>query len=166
MSDITRRRLTIADIGRKPFLDLTEQPPQAAPRPPVRPAAPKPPSRAAPPPRPVPPPPTPAETAKAQRLTDTLATLTTLGQRFPRAFGASCIPLAIGIHSAILAQTGIDPAMLKPALRRWCSRDRYIAACASGTHRHGLDGAPVTELTDEERARAAERLAAFKRGKP
>jgi hypothetical protein len=173
-SDTTRRRLTIADIGRKPLVDLTKpEAPRSAPRPPVRPAAPKPPPRpvkaATPPPRPAPkppvaapPPPTPAVTAKAQRQGEVLAVLTALGQRFPAVFGANCIPLAIGIRTAIQVETGIEPRLLSAAMRRWCSRDRYIAAVAKGTHRHGLDGAPVTELTDEERTAAAVQLAGLR----
>ena len=177
--DTTRRRLTLADL-RKPLIDLTE-PPGTAPRPVEPPAAPKPPPKVTQPPQP---PPTPqrapgekteAQRAKAKRhrqrrhakrvveLRPQVEEL--LGQlqvRWPVAFARGAPkPLAIGVHHQIQAELGCSPEVLENAMRVWCSRPAYLAAAAVGTHRHDLAGAPVAELTAEERLGAKARLDAL-----
>jgi ProQ/FINO family len=156
-SDITRR-LTIADIGRKPLIDLTE-PPRPAPRPLKPPATAKPPPKVAKPPAPV-----QAAPAKAKpRDPQVDELLLQLQARYPVTFAKGWPkPLVIGVHHQIIADTVCDPEVLRMVLRLWCRQAAYLANMIDMTHRHALDGTPVAELTEAEHANARQQWAALK----
>ena len=174
----TRRRLTIADL--RPIERIEAQPPR--PKPIVgeipRPTKPDKPAKVA---KPAPKPkaaPTPvarlpggktaaqierrrryrAKHAKPQPPWPEIAAMqAALAARYPAVFGEAR-PLAIGIHHQIMAEMGGDRTTLSAALRYWVAQSAYLRAVASGTHRHGLDGAPVAELNAAESADALKRL--------
>ena len=114
--------------------------------------------RAEPAPAATPPPATPAN--KRQRRREATATcLAALAEQYP-AFAAPR-PLAIGVHEQILADwPEVDPRALGDALRRWCSRDAYLASFANASHRVGLYGAPAGAIDDAARAHALTKLPA------
>lgn len=76
------------------------------------------------------------------------------------------LPLAIGIHKTVLAAAPeLDAGAVRAALRRHTASTRYLKAVATGTQRHGLDGQPAGEVTDEQKQQAAETLRErFKKG--
>ncbi|HEY5762165.1 MAG TPA: ProQ/FINO family protein [Rhodocyclaceae bacterium] len=83
--------------------------------------------------------------------------LQTLRESFP-AF-ASFQPLAIGIHEAVNARLpDLVAAELKTALRIHTKSTRYLKSMATAKHRVDLDGNPAGDITDEQRAHAAELL--------
>jgi hypothetical protein len=86
------------------------------------------------------------------------AVQTLLAARYPAVFGTECRPLAIGCHHQIMAETGCDRRTLSVSLHYWVAQSAYLRAVAHGTHRHGLDGKPVAELTEAERTDALNRL--------
>ena len=81
-----------------------------------------------------------------------------LGETFP--VFRDYQPLAIGISAQVLSRyPGVDPKVLKSALYHHTSSTRYFKAMEKGSHRHDLDGASVSEVTEEHRKYAAEQLA-------
>jgi hypothetical protein len=160
---IQRRKLTIADL--RPIQRIEAPPPM-----PEKAKA-KPPKAAKPKPPPAPPrasgEKTAAQIARRKRYRrkhsaqpswpEIAAMHATLAEHYPAVF-AEARPLAIGIHRQILTELGCEREKLSAALHYWVAQSAYLRAVADGTHRHGLDGAPVAELTEAERADATNRL--------
>jgi ProP effector len=70
-----------------------------------------------------------------------------------------CQPLAIGIDKAILARLpDLDRAALRNALRQHTAATRYLKVLQHATQRVDLDGQPAGEVTEAQRAHAAETL--------
>ncbi len=68
-------------------------------------------------------------------------------------------PLAIGIDKQLLAsRPELDRKTLRVALGMHTHTTRYLKAIANGTTRFALDGSVAAEITDEQRAHAAESL--------
>ncbi len=89
-----------------------------------------------------------------------------LQERFPQAFPKNyeaIRPLKIGIHADLIERLpDFDPTALRRALANQTSRDGYLLALVHGRgdRRYDLDGQPAGTVTVEERAAAAQRLAA------
>lgn len=75
------------------------------------------------------------------------------------------VPLAIGIRDELTASFAdeMTPAEIALALAFWVRRKAYQQQLAAGGQRFGLDGKPAGEVTAEQRALAAEKLAARRR---
>ncbi len=68
-------------------------------------------------------------------------------------------PLAVGIHKAIIAiEPDISVPQLKVALKRHTNSTRYLKAVATGADRYDLAGAVAGNVTEEQKALAAETL--------
>ena len=134
MNVLTGRKITIADLGGGHAKVTTLPPPE---------------------------PPPPESTRQARRdikwqainqlLTDLVELYEVFDALQPK-------PLAIGIHTAILADLGRDPTVLSRALSYWCSQQRYLTALCANDQRYGLDGLPNGEVTTEQRLHAREVL--------
>ena len=122
------------------------------------------PAPAPPPPEAVPIPPPPVDPleaeARAARKAARRAALArveaVLSAHFPAVFTRPAVPLAVGIHQAILAAAGdvITPQELERFLRHWTRQPGYLDALAHGEPRRNLDGSPAGE-PDEAQRRAA-----------
>ena len=78
-----------------------------------------------------------------------------LRARYKKLFG-SAKPLAIGVGDEILSQAKEGELQkLRFALRRYCNGVNYLKAVRDGTHRYGLNGKKLQEISDEERERAS-----------
>lgn len=84
-----------------------------------------------------------------------------LAERWPALFDPmKPVPLAIGIHAALLAALpDATAAQLRRLLAPWCRRPRYLAALAAGADRHSLEGVQGA-VTEEQAAEAAQMLKA------
>ena len=84
------------------------------------------------------------------------ALLDDLQTRWPVVFDvAARKPLAVGIRSTIMAETGGDPRVVSKALKYWTQAKSYQAALtADGAMRHQLDGAPVAPVSEDHQAKA------------
>jgi len=86
--------------------------------------------------------------------------------RFPQVFtarGTPPLPLRTGVAEEIfeiMTLEGVEPRFLRIFLAGWTRRAEYQTALVAGGPRYGLDGQAVGEVTPEEQATAAERLAA------
>ena len=71
-------------------------------------------------------------------------------------------PLALGAFDEVAALDLVD--ISGPGLHRffawWSTRPAYLRAIAAGGYRFHIDGSPATEISDEHRQGAAQRLAA------
>jgi ProP effector len=83
-----------------------------------------------------------------------VATLAHLGELFPAAFGNPPRPLMIGVAEQIMARTGLDPHVIRVALRAHCSSPPYLAALIEGAVRVGLDGNAAGPVLREQAAYA------------
>ena len=78
------------------------------------------------------------------------STLAVLMENFP--VFRDCRPLALGIHKAILDKMpGLDPALVRSAMKAHTASTRYLKALAGGRDRFDLDGAVAGEVTEEQR---------------
>jgi sRNA-binding protein len=72
------------------------------------------------------------------------------------------VPLALGIHEAIVAELGLDPVQrrkMRRVIATWCKTTRYLRALAKpGAMRHDIAGNPVAPVADDHRAGAAAML--------
>ena len=81
------------------------------------------------------------------------AVLDSLAVSFP--VFRDCLPLAIGIHKAIVARLPeIDPQQLRAAMRMHTASTRYLKALAQASSRFDLDGEAAGEVTAEQRQQA------------
>jgi len=72
---------------------------------------------------------------------------------------ANYSPLAIGIDKQILAQRPeTERKLLRLALGMHTHSTRYLRAFEKATHRFGLDGQQIVEISDEHRQHATEIL--------
>jgi hypothetical protein len=139
------------------------KPTKAAPAPAVNPAAPKP-TKAAKPAL------TDEQKAAMARATAIRTLKFDLMEAYPLAFprpSAAPVPLAIGIHRAILEAVRGQHSTntLKVFLARWTGAPAYLAALAAGEPRRNLDGTLVGVPTEDERIRAAETIETRKAAK-
>jgi hypothetical protein len=76
--------------------------------------------------------------------------LLTLLRSLSPVFRSPLVPLAIGIHSAIIDLTRGDFTTrdVARALRLWCGQRAYRAALIAGAPRHDLTGTVVGEVTE------------------
>ena len=81
------------------------------------------------------------------------AVLDSLAVSFP--VFRDCLPLAIGIHKAIVARLPeLDPQQLRAAMRMHTASTRYLKALAQASSRFDLDGEAAGEVTAEQRQQA------------
>jgi hypothetical protein len=178
-ADLTGRRVTIADIRPK----ASPEPPAPKPAPPSEPGKPltgkalkrmrqksreanaKQAAAADKPKGPAYTPPLPSEERYQRRLeklgiivADVHNLAWDLMERYPKAFSNWRVPLAVGIHQTILAETGCNPHALAEFMREWVRHRFYLMALTKAPHRVDLRGEPAGEITGEERAHARERL--------
>lgn len=70
-----------------------------------------------------------------------------------------CLPLAIGIHKIVKQRLpDIDSQQLRTAMRIHTASTRYLKALSQTDSRYDLDGAPVGEVTAEQRQQALDTL--------
>lgn len=68
-------------------------------------------------------------------------------------------PLAIGIDGAILQrQPSVDRNLLRRALHQYTTSTRYLKVLQGAHQRFDLDGNPAGEVSEDQRAHAAETL--------
>ncbi len=81
------------------------------------------------------------------------AVLDSLGVSFP--VFRDGLPLAIGIHKAIVARLPeLDPQQLRAAMRIHTASTRYLKALSQASSRFDLDGKAAGEVTAEQRQQA------------
>lgn len=98
---------------------------------------------------------TPKPAAKANSPTKSDPLLETLRSSF--AVFRDTLPLAIGIHKAILLRLPeIELSALKTSLRRYTASTRYLKALATNSVRFDLDGNPDGDVTAEQQQQAAD----------
>ena len=166
MNKPSRPVLTLA----RPPSKLVPTPPAKKPDPPAaKPAAPK----AAKPAKPVPTPEQKAARVIAEQEAARLARATAirelteyLMETYPATFPrppAAPVPLAIGIHVAILdaVRERCSNNTLKVFLNRWTDKPRYLDALVAGEPRRNLDGTVAGDLSEAEREVAAKALDAL-----
>lgn len=161
MSDLQCRKLTFADLKRKPVPGTEPQPAVVAlvesPTPADEPSTPN------------------DERTEAQRArkrrqrmkahprlgVEEMARLQELlRSQYPAVFKIPpVVPLAYGVHRQIAEEQGLTVAEVQSALAFWINGVRYTTAIARGGARYGLDGKPDGVVTDAEAAEARERLA-------
>ena len=163
MNKPSRPVLTLA----RPPSKLVPTPPAKKPDPPAaKPAA----TKAAKPAKPVPTPEQKAARVIAEQEAARLARATAirelteyLMETYPATFPrppAAPVPLAIGIHVAILdaVRGRCSNNTLKVFLKRWTDKPRYLEALVAGEPRRNLDGALSGDLSEAEREVAAKAL--------
>ena len=98
-------------------------------------------------------------TAKKQAIA---AAIDKLCAHWPACFSATKRrPLAIGIHTGIIAAGVLDPAMCSLALRAYTASKGYLSASTvPDAVRIGLDGEPSGIVSEAEAAVASKRLVA------
>jgi ProP effector len=98
------------------------------------------------------------------RTDEAIAVIRTLAERWPKTFYPEVKkrkPLKVGIFEDLKAAApDIDPKMLRLALRVYTTSGAYLVACSKGHKRMDLNGNAVEEVSERDRARAAEILAA------
>ncbi|NTV95897.1 MAG: ProQ activator of osmoprotectant transporter prop [Thiobacillus sp.] len=68
-------------------------------------------------------------------------------------------PLALGIHKTLQERMPeLTKDQVRTALRSHTGSTRYLKALAQAKERYDLDGNPAGEVTEEQRAQAAEQL--------
>lgn len=83
-----------------------------------------------------------------------------LQKRFPKAFPKKPqpkVPLKIGIHKDLLAQTealGVSANEIRTAMKKWCKGKRYADCMVAGAVRIDLDGNAVGFVSKEEAVQA------------
>lgn len=101
-----------------------------------------------------------AKPEKAAKRSTTAELLAQLAGHYPRLFDPDGpLPLALGIHNAMHLDCGMSKTQVRRALRVWTLTLNYLSALAKGGPRYGIDGKPCGEITEQEQASAAERLA-------
>ena len=80
-----------------------------------------------------------------------------LRKRYSLAFPREAMPLKIGIHADILADGVFTEKETRLGLAYFVGTPRYLKACArKGAMRHDLKGQPVSPVTPDEAAYAAD----------
>ena len=86
-----------------------------------------------------------------------------LQARWPKTFSLNQPkPLQIGIHEAIGAEMTVTEPMMNQLMRWYTRRRPYLQAMLSGTHRYGLDGEPVVDISELDRQSARARLDGYR----
>lgn len=97
--------------------------------------------------------------AKPHRRPTGVECLAQLAQHYPALFDpASPKPLALGVHKAMSADSGLSRTRIRRGLRVWTNTPEYLQALAKGGPRHGIDRQHSGDVTEWEQAQAVKRL--------